>query len=553
MNNTSKLHLLKICGSIFEKSKHKLPDRLLFNELDNELNILAEHFNISKTRSFYLALFFAMNYENGQVDFRDLAQHFACNAVYVLEYYEDIEYLAETGFLKKQKEYRNFKSAADFDNQYTVSNMVAKSIIQNKTIENTDRKFASLLDVLEKVHELTDLKDEEELSTRDIFQETELIIKSNIHFTFLKKISQAKLKINDLYVYLYLVWRTITGHKSTDINFAVEDIFDKSVVKVKYVQSLLAEENDLIKNELIELEEAHFFNDTEMKLSLKSINLLKEEGIKIYANKKKKNNVLNPEKLKNKRLFYNGKEKKDISILSRSLQDINFKKIQKRLMLSKLSKGVTVLLYGKPGTGKTETVYQLAKQSKREIVKVEISQSKSMWFGESEKRIKRIFTDYKDYANDLDKSPILLFNEADAILSKRKNVGKSNVAQTENTIQNIILEELEDFEGIFFATTNLISNLDKAFERRFLFKIEFKYPENYVRSKIWRSKMPKLTKKQADELSGLFDFSGGQIDNIVRKCMMNEIIHGEIVTFKMIKYFCKSELLINKNLLQIGF
>jgi hypothetical protein len=236
MNNASKLQLLKICGNIFEKSKNRHPDRSLFNELDNELNILAEHFNISKTRSFYLALFFAMNYESGQVDFKDLAKHFECNAVYILEYYEDIEYLAETGFLKKQKKYRNFKSAADFDNQYTVSNMVAKSIIQNKTIGNTDRKFASILDVLEKIHELTDLKDEEELSTRDIFQETELIIKSNIHFTFLKKISQAKLKINDLYVYLYLVWRTITGHETTDINFAVEDIFDKSVVKVKYVQ-----------------------------------------------------------------------------------------------------------------------------------------------------------------------------------------------------------------------------------------------------------------------------------------------------------------------------
>ena len=72
-----------------------------------------------------------------------------------------------------------------------------------------------------------------------------------------------------------------------------------------------------------------------------------------------------------------------------------------------------------------------------------------------------------------DVAPILLFNEADAIFGVRKNGAENAVDKMENTIQNIILQEMEDLNGILIATTNLATNLDSAFERRFLYKIEF--------------------------------------------------------------------------------
>lgn len=125
-----------------------------------------------------------------------------------------------------------------------------------------------------------------------------------------------------------------------------------------------------------------------------------------------------------------------------------------------------------------KTVSKLRLESKmdREIMRVDISQVKSMWFGGSEKRVKRIFNDYRSFMEECAKIPVLLFNEADAVFSKRMEVNSSNVAQTENTMQNIILEELETFGGIMIATTNLTDNLDAAFERRFLFKIGFARP-----------------------------------------------------------------------------
>ena len=86
--------------------------------------------------------------------------------------------------------------------------------------------------------------------------------------------------------------------------------------------------------------------------------------------------------------------------------------MQKRLESKGLPKGVAVLLYGAPGTGKTETVYQLAKKTNRKILHVDIAESKSMWFGESEKIIKKIFTNYRQMCKAAERhkenTPILL-------------------------------------------------------------------------------------------------------------------------------------------------
>lgn len=203
--------------------------------------------------------------------------------------------------------------------------------------------------------------------------------------------------------------------------------------------------------------------------------------------------------------------------------------------------GITTLLYGVPGTGKTETVYQLAKKYNRAVFKVEISETKSMWFGESQKLVKKIFTDYYKFKKQEKQCPILLFNEADAIIGKRKIAGSSSVSDTENAIQNILLEELENFDGILFATSNLVGNLDAAFERRFLFKIKFDKPNLENAAKIWKNKIPFVSKKEAAILAEKFNFSGGEMQNIARKCIMEEVVLGNKLTFKKVLTFCDNE------------
>ncbi|MFN5910901.1 MAG: AAA family ATPase, partial [Bacteroidota bacterium] len=200
---------------------------------------------------------------------------------------------------------------------------------------------------------------------------------------------------------------------------------------------------------LLECHEARFLNDIEVVLTSKAARLLAQEGIIIKMELSKREGLIYPNRISDKNLYYNEKEAIQIDAVRSVLEEDRYYELIERLRQKNLPLSTNILLYGAPGTGKTESVLQLAKATGREIIKVEISQMKSMWFGESEKIIKKVFTDYAEYCNHTSRTPILLFNEADAILGTRSSHGAGNTRQTENAIQNILLEELENFKGIF--------------------------------------------------------------------------------------------------------
>ncbi len=277
------------------------------------------------------------------------------------------------------------------------------------------------------------------------------------------------------------------------------------------------------------------------------------EDAELYINDASNKQLLTCDKIVEKRLFFTNSLHEQLSLLRNSLDKTVYKNLCSRLEGNHLPKGICVLLYGEPGTGKTESVMQIAKATGRDIMHVDISETKSCYLGESEKRIKKVFTDYRHLCESRKEKPILLFNEADAVFSKRKEVTNSNVVQTENAIQNIILEEMENLDGILIATTNLADNLDKAFERRFLFKIRFDKPTVEAKTNIWMNKLPTLSEDEALTLATNYEFSGGQIDNIVRKVMMQEIVKGEKPTLDSLKVICSEEKITGKACKRIGF
>ena len=302
-----------------------------------------------------------------------------------------------------------------------------------------------------------------------------------------------------------------------------------------------SEEHPLQKEGLVQHEKAGFFQESALSLTDKGKELFFGEDARYYIEKAAGKDYIPCDKITAKRLFFADELQRQLNLLQSSLMERNFQELRAKLEEKGMPKGICVLLYGLPGTGKTESVMQIAKATGRPVLHVDISQTKSCWFGESEKLIKEVFTKYKDLCKRSDVRPILLFNEADAIFSKRKDVESGNVAQTENAIQNIILEEMESLDGILVATTNLTENLDPAFERRFLFKIRYDKPTSEAKRSIWLDKMPGLQADEAGILADTFDFSGGEIDNIVRKATMSEIIDGQPADFKGIMTLCQDE------------
>lgn len=268
---------------------------------------------------------------------------------------------------------------------------------------------------------------------------------------------------------------------------------------------------------------------------------------------------IQPDDIKAKQLYYNPSEEGTVNRLVGLLEDDNYKQTCKRLAEKGFRRGFTALLYGTPGTGKTETVMQIAKATGRQIRQVKISEVRDKYVGETEKRIQKIFDGYRLMVAQAEKrgekTPILLFNEADGVLHKRFDLSGTNptVAEMENAMQNIILEEMEKLDGILICTSNLTEQLDPAMERRFLFKIMLSQPKADVAAHIWEEMIPELTHDEATELAREFNFSGGQIENIARKQAIDYILAGKEMDVQYVKRLCKEEVINNKNNRKVGF
>lgn len=113
---------------------------------------------------------------------------------------------------------------------------------------------------------------------------------------------------------------------------------------------------------------------------------------------------------------------------------------------------------------------------------------------------------------------------------------------------------METLEGIMIATTNLTTNLDKAFERRFLYKIRFDKPTLESRTRIWQTMLSGISDDDARVLASQFDLSGGEIENIARKHSVNAILSGkESIDIQEIITTCKQERISQNNRAKIGF
>jgi SpoVK/Ycf46/Vps4 family AAA+-type ATPase len=187
-------------------------------------------------------------------------------------------------------------------------------------------------------------------------------------------------------------------------------------------------------------------------------------------------------------------------------------------------------------------------------MQVNISQIKSMWVGESEKNIKAVFDKYRSKVAKAAVAPILLFNEADAVIGKRQEGAERAVEKMENSIQNIILQEMETLNGILIATTNLAQNMDRAFERRFLYKVKFSKPSLEARMQIWHTMLPELGEAEIRALAEKYDFSGGQIENVARHYAIDTVLHSDAASsLEKLMAHCDSERLEQQGSRKIGF
>ena len=182
-----------------------------------------------------------------------------------------------------------------------------------------------------------------------------------------------------------------------------------------------------------------------------------------------------------------------------------------------LKRGYRALFYGPPGTGKTLTASLLGKAAGIDVYRIDLSMVISKFIGETEKNLSRVF----DRAEN--KDWILFFDEADALFGKRTEISDAHDRYANQEI-SYLLQRVEDFPGTVLLATNLKSNLDDAFTRRFQSVIHFPMPGREERFRIWSTAMPagvKLAKDvQFEKLAEEFELSGGSIVNTIQYCLL---------------------------------
>ncbi|HTJ43032.1 MAG TPA: AAA family ATPase [Kofleriaceae bacterium] len=171
-------------------------------------------------------------------------------------------------------------------------------------------------------------------------------------------------------------------------------------------------------------------------------------------------------------------------------------------------RGVSAILAGPPGTGKTMVAQLLAKELGYDLYRIDLSQVVNKYIGETEKNLARIFTEAED------SHAVLFFDEADALFAKRTDVQTSNDRYA-NLEVNYLLQRMETYDGVTLLATNLEQGLDEAFKRRVRFAVQFELPDVEEREKLWQSMFPKEVPLAADvnwrALADRFEMAGGYI------------------------------------------
>jgi AAA+ superfamily predicted ATPase len=551
MEQVKDLQILETIDRIYEEAKDCRLSQSFFDKTKDDLKSLSEYLNVTPNQALLTALVFAMGVKSS-VDLNSLIYYLDCSPVEILKYIHELDSLFELGILARER-LRRYNKIGDKYSDMILSKEVSEAILSGcPHLEIKKEIFTDVIDLLDKIYQLAQQRNNDEISSRELFIQTETFLSQCHQFPLIRWIGEMNLPKEDTFFFIYVIWNTLTGNDTTDMSRVTEKMFDNSAEQVRYVQQLISRQSPLTEGKLIEIEQGFFFNEGFAKLTMQTIEKFREFGLKFIRDKQKNSSILIPEKITHKELIFNQDNQNQLSVIKNLLTDENIHQLEERLVLRKLPKGITVMLYGTSGTGKTEFALQIAKETNRNIMKVDIANSKSKWFGESEKLISRFFSEYRTYSLECCRTPILLFNEADGIISMRKNVNSSSVAQTENAIQNILLEELENFEGILIATTNLVDNIDPAFERRFLFKMEFCLPDARTRSMIWGSKLPHLSQNQLEYLATHYDFTGGQIENVARKYEIESLLNGETSNIDKIIRYCDAET-FSQRIQPIGF
>ncbi len=504
---------------------------------DADVIALSEFLNVGTIQTALLTAFLSVSIEEERSpSIKALSQFFNCGVYEILALKSQIGLLIERGYALNEQ-------GSSADSVYKVPEKILEQILKGEPFISKLRNEYAFTDVLEYADRLFVLKQNRNITLVEINHRLEKLEKELPDLEFYSIIKKYDLCFDEKILLLALCLEHINDTGVLDLDYYLYSFYDSVSSKARIKRGIWTGKNKLLLTGIVQFCADSYKTDKTIELSQKGVELF-IMGNEIGTGTKVFNSgpctLIDPVSIDLKHLFFNREEEIELDRLKQALHPNRFDSLLARLKENKMPLGLNCIFYGKPGTGKTESIYQLAKATGRVILMVNISEIRDKYIGESEKRLKSIFSTYSKALKHFEQAPILLFNEADALLGRRIKVSHYS-DQMNNTMQNILLQEMEDFKGILFATTNMQESLDTAFERRFLFKVKFNQPKVKARIEIWKQQFSLLQEEELERLATSFDYNGGQIQNVARKVMIDCIMNNKTPGITEIEDACIGE------------
>lgn len=543
--------ILESVTKIFENKEKLMRQQDQLIDIENDINLVSHFLDLEPKCTLLFSVMICEQLMSEVNSLKKIMKNMGFNPIETIKSQEFIKTLKKRGWISiSRKKFHSFKT-----DEFEISKIVLDAIIYNDKSKLLKQKPETLAEALLQIrHIISNAIGDYDLG--DLISSLKMEVESYQNFSFIISIIAHNL-LTDLEK-LVLFWMSsdvIYGREEFDLNAIVEFFTQEPTYAFNFKQRISNGISYLIKDGFIEFKRPNFIDFSSVKLGDKTNDLLFE--LRQHSDHKKCStkftNLIEPQDIKKQSLFFNAEHESNIEKVDQLIDNENYIKLMDKFLNKGMKECLTMLFHGSPGTGKTELVKQLALKHQRCIYQVDISSIKDMWVGESEKNMKKVFREYANALKYNQRTPILLFNEADAILGLRTNVQHS-VDQMNNALQNILLQELEDMSGIFIATTNLIINIDDAFDRRLLYKLKFELPDEFTRFKILSNQFTDTDEIELKEISRHYELSGGQIQNIKRKLMADQILFGNNgANLQSIISYVKTEIGFRGNKNHIGF
>ncbi len=545
--------VLNSISLIYEKKENLFRNSLILTEISPEIKTVASFFKIETKTAAAMAVLICNQLMGESASMQRVMKSLGLSPLDYMRVNNSFIDFRKIGWMKISSRNMVF---GDEKIEYEFSKEVIDAVLKNDPAKLQMASPENLTDALLQIQRLiSDLQDV--LIDEDHRLELLIVLERYEQFPLIGKLlSDNNLTSIEKLILLLYCADSLFGKDEFDLNNTIE-MFSDNPSEAFYTRNRIKEEKmAILRDGYIRYANQDLVDFAAVVLGDRILNDIDAGSFQMEDNKLslKFCKLIQPAEIAQRTLFFNSDTRSAIQDIMKFTSPENFANLHKRLLKNGMNPGLTMMFYGPPGTGKTELVMQIARMHQLPILQVDIGKIKNMWVGESEKNLNRVFDEYKSAFDHFKNTPILLFNEADGILGVRKNV-KSSVDQMLNSMQNILLQKLESFSGIFIATTNLTNNIDSAFDRRMLYKQRFDLPDANTRFSILKSIFPDFSMKLLQDISSKYNLSGGQIQNIRKKFVVDDILYEEKhnITENMLRYIEEETRFRSRNQTAIGY